>query len=187
MKFSNFHNRIFGKICNIILNYNQSFHFKNSVFLSAEENVNFEMTLKSLRKTKSCVLREIIHASAAVWPRLHQIVNNCSFIHRTNTKRFIPFTSDKLFIPFTKSPTKCTCNVVSLGVGGEVEMEKQLKKLYPFCKFYGADPFQQTAEAYNKVGTVYITAVDDVSGQRVLSTLNGTVTLYTQQLSKIFI
>ena len=94
-------------------------------------------------------------------------------LHNTNLGLNIGYPVDKLFTPFVNTPTDC--NVVTLGVGGEVTMETQLKKLYPACRFYGADPFPQTAYAYSKVGEVHLTAIDAESGDRELHTLNGTL------------
>lgn len=44
------------------------------------------------------------------------------------------------------------CNVVTLGIGNEIVMEKHLKILYPKCtRFYGANPFKENAKVCKKV------------------------------------
>lgn len=145
--------------------------------LRLKEKQEKMMTVKyDMKKTKDCFLNAIIKSSTNVWPILHHLINNCSFVNKSRIVPFIPLGTDKFFVPFSKNISDdFDCNVVTLGVGNEIIMEKNMKKIYPKCNFYGADPFNESAQIYNKVGAVFVTAIDAVAGKRMLSTLKGNI------------
>lgn len=130
------------------------------------------MIQNELLQIKLCVIRAI-RQSHSTWSNLCKIINKCASAHGAIERPFIEAAIDKHFIPYAKKVTNRECNVVSLGIGNEIVMEERLKGMQPFCKFSGADPFPDTAEVYKKVGKVFITAIDTVTGEKVLNTLKG--------------
>uniref|UniRef100_A0A914EGI5 Methyltransferase FkbM domain-containing protein n=1 Tax=Acrobeloides nanus TaxID=290746 RepID=A0A914EGI5_9BILA len=58
-----------------------------------------------------------------------------------------------------------TCNVITLGIGNDVEAEKSLKKLHPTCSFIGVDPDNATnQDLYEK----------DLGGKFIHAAVGGT-------------
>uniref|UniRef100_A0A914D9K2 Uncharacterized protein n=1 Tax=Acrobeloides nanus TaxID=290746 RepID=A0A914D9K2_9BILA len=63
-----------------------------------------------------------------------------------------------------------TCNVITLGIGNDVEAKKSLKKIRPTCSFIGADPDNSTnKDLYEKdLGGKFIHAAVGGTGNNIL-------------------
>lgn len=51
------------------------------------------------------------------------------------------------------------CSVVSLGIGGDIQAERQLRVYQPECEFYGADPIRQAGTVYLRIGKFFLLAI----------------------------
>ncbi len=90
------------------------------------------------------------------------MTNDCASQQSLNLT-FIPMNTDKFFLPLsTDNVTAEDCVFVSLGIGGEITAELTMRKRYPACQFFGADPLLQTAKAYEAMGPFFLVAVDEV-------------------------
>lgn len=65
------------------------------------------------------------------------------------------------------------CNVVTIGIGQDIEAEKQLQFRIPTCKFYGADPAEENGILYEKIGHFVHAAVGDANGESVANVRLG--------------
>jgi hypothetical protein len=102
-----------------------------------------------------------------VWDELHMRVNNC--LKLTPVKFTLrPFTNKdetKLaVVPWSRSVQEDNCTLVTLGIGGDIKAEEQLKLIYPNCRFFGADPVRLYNDVYTKIGKYFETAVGSENG-----------------------
>lgn len=110
------------------------------------------------------------------WTHINEGIANClgqtQFEHM-NVKLLHNFDDTKLVITPYSNSTPCT--ELTLGIGNDIEAEKQLLQLVPHCKLYGADPILQSGKIFGQIGKYYEVAVSGHNGIFKSSVLaNGT-------------
>ncbi|CAJ0558037.1 unnamed protein product, partial [Mesorhabditis spiculigera] len=89
-----------------------------------------------------------------LWRRLPQVVNQLSV---RNKYHVMP--TGYAYAPGHE------CAVISLGIGKDVEAERQMLTALPHCDFFGADPVNDTnADLYPEVGRFFNIAVGASNG-----------------------
>ncbi|KJH46193.1 hypothetical protein DICVIV_07754 [Dictyocaulus viviparus] len=108
-----------------------------------------------------------------LWSKLTMIINQCS------QRRFLKINGyrnhDEIKLHVTPNRNiilnSTNCTIVSLGIGGDVEAEKKMKRDMPECAFFGADPIKDpNQEMFEEVGVFYNIAIGGKNG-----TLEATV------------
>lgn len=137
-----------------------------------------EKLVEEVEKTKNCFIGRM--KSSKWYEQFGFILRECSTYFETRLK-FIPL-QNKDETKFVVLPivTNAECNVVTLGIGNDIQAEKRLQKLVPSCRFFGADPIEQSGKVYREIGTYYQTAVGVKDGSHIASVLvNGS---YSKQI-----
>ncbi|CAJ0944491.1 unnamed protein product, partial [Mesorhabditis belari] len=140
---------VFIYICTLFFGSNKS---RDNFFAENHECVN--------RKTESLEFDEL-------YKRLPEVVNQCSVRGRLNIQGFTNTDETKYHVMPTEYALqpRHDCTIISLGVGKDVEAEKQMLAALPHCKFFGADPVNDTnADIYPEVGKFFNVAVGGSNG-----------------------
>ncbi|CAJ0575267.1 unnamed protein product, partial [Mesorhabditis spiculigera] len=131
-------------------------------FRSATDRTNF------FEKNHECVFDKTGELDAIeLWRRLPQVVNQCSVRSRLNIQGFVNTDETKYHVMptgYAYAPGH-ECAVISLGIGKDVEAERQMLTALPHCDFFGADPVNDTnADLYPEVGRFFNIAVGASNG-----------------------
>uniref|UniRef100_A0A914PXJ1 Uncharacterized protein n=1 Tax=Panagrolaimus davidi TaxID=227884 RepID=A0A914PXJ1_9BILA len=92
------------------------------------------------------------------------MVNECSndlfdTVNKTTTlKHFVIDMELKYFILPFEPINSVSCNVISLGIGGETETEERIKRIMPQCKFLGIDSGAALSKEFyeERLGGTYV-------------------------------
>ncbi|CAJ0925279.1 unnamed protein product, partial [Mesorhabditis belari] len=101
----------------------------------------------------------------SVWEKLGGVVEKCGINLRKSIKlqRLANKGDAKIFIyPVAMNDSLVS---VTLGIGGDVKVEKQLNATFTNIDFFGADPFEATAGVFRALGNVYLTGIGPIDGQ----------------------
>uniref|UniRef100_A0AC34FKQ7 Methyltransferase FkbM domain-containing protein n=1 Tax=Panagrolaimus sp. ES5 TaxID=591445 RepID=A0AC34FKQ7_9BILA len=104
-----------------------------------------------------------------VWQNLTNIVEECSgkFFDMLDIQKLINNDEEKHFIlPF--EPATASCNVITLGIGGDVSSEEKLLKLMPQCNFLGVDSGAKNSK------NLYKEKLDGIYIEGLVGAENGT-------------
>ncbi len=112
-------------------------------------------------------LRQDINWINFLWSNMPKIVSNCLPL-KVLTEIFqvtamVNWDEQKLVVPQKRTWSRRPCAVVSLGIGGEISAERQLRFFQPSCKFYGADPVRGAGTPYLQIGKYYHQAIRAVA------------------------
>uniref|UniRef100_A0A914XJU9 Methyltransferase FkbM domain-containing protein n=1 Tax=Plectus sambesii TaxID=2011161 RepID=A0A914XJU9_9BILA len=72
------------------------------------------------------------------------------------------FGESKFFLPMAeefRSGNSTACYWLTIGIGGDTEVEKEMISVYPQCKIFGIEPSPEQAADFEKYGTVIPLAV----------------------------
>lgn len=125
-----------------------------------------------LSSYKQCLFEGVFETSRLqVWKTLAKIGSQCE--QKTNVGDIVSFfglrNNDEtkfLLKPVSEIKPSEECNVITLGVGWDTKVERELKGLIPSsCLFSGADPIgDRNKDMYSEIGNFYEMAVGAKSG-----------------------
>ena len=64
------------------------------------------------------------------------------------------YDEDKVFVPMNSNYDKNSCNWLTVGIGGDTNVEKEFKEKYPRCKIYGVEASPDQYLNFNDYGVV---------------------------------
>jgi hypothetical protein len=87
-------------------------------------------------------LIQIIENRTELWSEFVDFVSTCSrnYLREFKLRKFQNRDETKYAIIPDNFEAKSKCNIVTLGIGNDILVEKQMNKRMPWCRFYGADP-----------------------------------------------
>ncbi|KAK0394986.1 hypothetical protein QR680_001045 [Steinernema hermaphroditum] len=139
-----------------------------------------------------CIIRELKHSKGPNYEKLNGCVRKHSKVDESSFEGFHMGRLDeiKYFLPITSGFDKRQCRWLTIGIGGDSRVEKELKEKYPECAVYGIEPVDQQVSDFGKYGTVIPRAVGPTSDNLPMKVRNekggyDTVTLHIEPLSKL--
>src|SRR4051794_24318484 len=78
---------------------------------------------------------------------------------------------NRLALDFAFRNKNQTCNLVTIGIGGDIEAEKKLLQQVPNCSAFGADPVRSAGAPFSHIGLLVEAAISDSTGVQNASVL----------------
>uniref|UniRef100_A0A1I7XX51 Methyltransf_21 domain-containing protein n=1 Tax=Steinernema glaseri TaxID=37863 RepID=A0A1I7XX51_9BILA len=148
-------------------------------------------TLKetSLLRLRACLVLELhysrlVPSSKFNTDKLNKCIRNYLRLSDGSFERFHMgrFGEIKYFLPLSRNFTESDCRWLTIGIGGDDNVEKEFKEKYSECLLYGIEPNKKDHAGFSKYGTVIPHAVGT-------SNINGyiyeTAMLKIEPLSKL--
>jgi hypothetical protein len=161
-------------------------YFPYTYFIG-EKPLTFEDLKTPLDKLGVGIKQCILKSNKDLWDNFLPIIQNCIYDHNpalNDTDEFIQlhmgrYGEIKYFLPMVETSRWCikcecltklnicrnaTCNWLTIGIGGDSQVEKEFKSIYPHCNLFGIEPGAEDQYAdFPKYGTVLPIAVGMIS------------------------
>lgn len=109
-----------------------------------------------------------------VWFKWPEIIDKCLNGHGNLLDlKFFCSSDDVKVVIIGRKAQREHCTVVALGVGGDIDAERQLQVKQPMCSFYGADPMLEWGRIYDETSRYFQVAVNDVASTYKASVKSG--------------
>ncbi|WKX91263.1 hypothetical protein Q1695_009807 [Nippostrongylus brasiliensis] len=118
------------------------FLFGLYMFYRTKSALPFQFMGNNFSSAKDCLMHRVKVAPdlANLWNYFPYYVNKCS---PDGGLPILSFANNDEYKYHVMEPTT-DCTIVSLGIGKDIEAEKAMKAAMPNCKFWGADPVNDT-------------------------------------------
>uniref|UniRef100_A0A1I7YTU3 Methyltransf_21 domain-containing protein n=1 Tax=Steinernema glaseri TaxID=37863 RepID=A0A1I7YTU3_9BILA len=135
------------------------------IVLSMRSNTALTMAEHKMHSHSWCIEQSLVgQPYLDIWTNLEKIVASCEEWGALNVSLFVPletsYGTKYHLLPEDPEDAFDNCMVLSIGVGGHIEAELELKKLQPKCRFIGVDPdAERNEQLYTSIGQFYPYAV----------------------------
>lgn len=152
---------------------------------STVTNVNTANTVplaQLVQPFKHCLTTDL---EGDLWKNFSSFINRCAIKHTKMTdESFLKLHTAsseeiKYFLPMTeafKNDDTTPCYWLTIGVGGDTQVEKEMKTVHPKCKIYGIEPSSDQHKDFDKYGTIIPHAVG-----------MSTLLCYSQKLNVVYL
>lgn len=114
--------------------------------------------------SKACILEYIRLHPPTFGRSLDQAIKLCTKVFTSRLTIAHLYNMDDIKEAAKPLHYRESCTVITIGIGDDIEAEKQLKFRIPSCRFFGADPSSVAGDAYKELGHFVQAAISDTDG-----------------------